>query len=86
MLLQFASVLSQIQIKIAVHIYTTTAFDYKGTLQQLLITKVSACGVGVSDPWSHPAPAGVAAVRELRPHALAFHAAATWLLTPGNCP
>jgi len=30
MLLQFASVLSQIQIKIAVPIYTTTAFDYKG--------------------------------------------------------
>lgn len=30
MLLQFASVMSQMKVKIAVSIYTTTAFDYKG--------------------------------------------------------
>ena len=38
------------------------------------------------DPGPHPAPAGVAAIRDLAPHALALAPAAAFLLAPGYCP
>lgn len=52
------------------------------------LTHTGQCLLAVAalDPGPHPAPAGVAAIRDLPPHALALATAAAFLLAPGYCP